>query len=103
MLRHTGADARAGLNLHSTFLAAGLSALTMRFEAYIGGAPACAEYLRIGVVDLMENVASEMERLGLATAEELELETLADRMLAEIAANGSVIAGHSEIGAWTRV
>lgn len=103
MLRHTGADARAGLNLHRNFLAAGLPAPTMRFEAYVGGAPGCAEYLQIGVLDLMENVASEMHRLGVATAEELGLATLGERMLDEIAANGSVIVGRSEIGAWARV
>lgn len=103
MLRVTGADARAGLHLHATFLAAGLSPPTMRFEAYIGGAPVCAEYLLIGVVDLMASVASEMDHLGVATAEELGLETLAERLLEEIAANASVIVGRSEIGAWTRV
>ncbi|HEY2386708.1 MAG TPA: methyltransferase domain-containing protein [Candidatus Binatia bacterium] len=72
-------------------------------EAFVGGAPGCAEYLRIGVVDLMENVASDMDRLGIATTEELDLATLEERMLAEIATNGSVIIGRSEIAAWTRV
>src|SRR5262249_13902938 len=103
ILEHTGADAKAGPHLHATFVAADLPPPVMRFEAYVGGPPNCAEYLQIGVLDLMESAAGEMDRLGIATANELGLEDLADRMLAEIEANGSVVIGRSEIGAWSRV
>jgi hypothetical protein len=44
-----------------------------------------------------------MERLGVATEREVASETLAERMLAEVIANSSVIVGRSEIGAWSRV
>jgi hypothetical protein len=44
-----------------------------------------------------------MERLGVATAGEVDSETLAERVLAEVIATGSVIVGRSEIGAWSRV
>jgi hypothetical protein len=48
-------------------------------------------------------LAAEMERLGVAAAAELGLETLADRMISEAAANGSVVLSRFEIGAWSRV
>ena len=42
--RRSGADPLMGLKLHSTFLAAGLSAPSMRMEAAIAGAPACSDH-----------------------------------------------------------
>ncbi len=44
-----------------------------------------------------------MVRLGVASDAEIDLETLHQRMLAEAEAAGSVIVGHSEVGAWTRL
>jgi hypothetical protein len=44
-----------------------------------------------------------MERLGVATALEVDAETLAERVLREIAACDGVVVGRSEIGAWSRV
>ena len=79
MLRLTGADHRMGLKLHATFLAAGLEAPRMRLEAFIGGGPTCADYLRKGATDLIGGVLPEMERLGVATAAEVGLDTLGER------------------------
>ena len=53
--------------------------------------------------DLVCILVPEMERLGVATAGEVDSETLAERVLAEVIATGSVIVGRSEIGAWSRV
>jgi hypothetical protein len=44
-----------------------------------------------------------MERLGVATASEVQIHTLAEQVLAEVIANNSIIVGRSEIGAWARV
>ena len=41
-----------------------------------------------------------MERLGVATEGEVGIETLAERVLADVIARSSVIVGRSEIGAW---
>ena len=103
MLGLTGADYRMGIKLHATFLAAGLRAPSMRMEAFIGGWPACADYLRVSAADLIGRVVDDMVRLGVATAADVGIETLADRLVDEVIANGSVIVGRSEIGAWTRV
>jgi hypothetical protein len=43
-----------------------------------------------------------MERLGVATQEEVQPNTLAERIQAEMAATQSIIVGRAEIGAWSR-
>lgn len=44
-----------------------------------------------------------MERLGLSTAAELDIDTYADRVRDELIATGGVIVGRSEVGAWAPV
>jgi SAM-dependent methyltransferase len=103
LLRRTGVDHRMGIKLHASFLAAGLAAPAMRLEAFIGGGATAADYLRFAAADLIGSVVPELVRLGVATVAEVDIDTLHERMLAEVIANGSVIVGRSEIGAWTRV
>jgi hypothetical protein len=43
-----------------------------------------------------------MERLGLATAQELDAEDCADLVLEEVTATDSVVVGRSEVAAWAR-
>jgi SAM-dependent methyltransferase len=100
--RLSGADTRMGINLFSTFIAAGLPAPSMQLEALVAGAAINADLLRL-VADLAGSLAGSMERLGVATPEEVGLETLAERMIGEAAASGSVILGRSEIGSWSHV
>ena len=44
-----------------------------------------------------------MERHHVATAADLDGDTLADRLIQEVATGGSIVVGRSEIGAWSRV
>jgi hypothetical protein len=46
-------------------------------------------------------IICDIERLGVATAGELDAETLVERITQEMAANQSVIIGRAEIGAWS--
>jgi protein-L-isoaspartate O-methyltransferase len=103
LLRQTGVDHRMGIKLHASFLAAGLPAPSMRLEAFIGGGATTAGYLRFAAADLIRSVLPELVRLGVATLAEVDIDTLHERMLAEVIANESVIVGRSEIGAWARV
>lgn len=100
-LRSHRTETRMGTKLHSTFVAAGLPVPAMRLEALVGGATSGADCLRL-VADLVCTLLPEMERLGIATAAEVELETLAERMSRE-AIGGSVIFGHWQMAAWCRV
>jgi hypothetical protein len=44
-----------------------------------------------------------MEQLGIATAKDLEIATLAQRLQREVAASEHMIIGRSEIAAWSRL
>jgi hypothetical protein len=48
-------------------------------------------------------LAPRIEQLGLATADEIQIETLAERLEAECAALGSQVIGPTQFGAWTRI
>jgi ubiquinone/menaquinone biosynthesis C-methylase UbiE len=86
--------------LHQAFVGAGLPEPSMRMHTFISG-PACPDWLQ-AVTDLVGTLLPTMEQLGVATAAEVELATLAERMRREVAASGSVIIGRSEIGVWSR-
>ncbi len=101
-LERRGARTRMGIELHSTFLAAGLPAPSLRTHAVIGGGNNAHDAVHFKT-DLAETLASEMARLGVATAEEIAVDTLADRVLREMAERNAVIVGRAEIGAWARV
>lgn len=98
----SGADTRMGIKLFSTFVAAGLPAPSLQLETLIAGVSNNADPLHLAA-GIAETLADAMERLGVATAAEVGLETLADRMVSEAAANGSVILGRFEVGAWSHV
>ena len=101
-LRLSGADSRMGIKLHSTFVTAGLPTPSLRLESIIGSGDGSSDQVHFKT-DLACTLVTEMERLGVATALEVDAETLAERALREVAACNGVVVGRSEIGAWSRV
>jgi hypothetical protein len=99
--RRSGADPRMGIKLYKTFVAAGLPAPTTRLEAVIGGGVNSSDQVHFEM-DVAWTLKAEMVRLGV-TASDFDFETLAERVLAEVVANESVVIGRSEIGAWSRI
>lgn len=99
--RLSGVDVSIGIKLYSLFKAAGIEAPTMRLHAVIGGEKALDE-VHLDADQAMV-LADDIVRLGVATASELGIETLAERIVEEMAANQSVIVGRAEIGAWSQV
>lgn len=97
----TGTRTRTGLELHGAYRAAGLPTPTLRLEAIIGGSEGAADWIA-GMADIVESMLPEMERLGIATADEADLPTLAARLHRDVAEGGGVVVGRSEIGAWAR-
>jgi hypothetical protein len=91
-----------GLKLHTTFVAAGLAAPTMSMSARVGGGAKSQDSADL-LAGVTGTLLAEMVRLGVATADEVEIETLADRIIHEATEEGSVLVSRSEIGAWTRV
>ncbi len=96
-------DLHVGIKLHSIFVGAGLPAPSMRLQAPIGGGAENMVRLQSEIADLVETLLPAMEQLGVATAAEVNIETLAMRLQNEVVSNGSVVVGRSEIGAWSRV
>lgn len=74
---------------------------SMRLESTISGGADSSDHVRFKA-DLARALVPEMRRCGVATVDEVDIETLAGRMLDEVIASGSVIVGHSEIGACSR-
>jgi SAM-dependent methyltransferase len=100
--RATGADPTMGIKLHATFVAAGLPSPTMRMESVIAGGADCSDNIHFEV-DPVRSLLPEIVRLGLATPDEIDIHTYADRVRDELVASGGVIVGRSEVGAWSRV
>ena len=97
-----GTDSDMAGKLYTIFMSAGLQAPSMRMSTFIGGGPACSDFLQ-AVADLIDILLPTMERQGITTASEVAVATLAERLRQEVTANASVIIGRSEVGAWTRV
>ena len=73
----------------------------MSMEAVIGGSLAGREWAH-QVAELVATMLPEILARGVASAAEVDIDTLEDRMLREVDA-GSVIVARSEIGAWSRL
>jgi SAM-dependent methyltransferase len=101
-LRVAGVETDMGIKLYPTFVAAGLPTPSMQLCPRIAGPAASSDSLRL-VADLVNSMQSEIMRSGLATAAEIDSETLADRLRAEATTVGSVIVEPGLVGAWTRV
>jgi SAM-dependent methyltransferase len=99
VLERNGDDGRMGIRLHAAFVAAGLPAPTLGLEALVSGGEDL-ERIRF-VTEIVATLQESMVRMGIATAAEIGVDTLAERVAAEATANGSVLACRSEIGAWT--
>ena len=86
--------------LHRAFVEAGQSPPTMRMETFIGGGEGCTDWLQ-GLSALAESLVTTMEKLGVATAAEVDVTTLFERMRRDVISNGSMVFGRSEVVAWS--
>jgi SAM-dependent methyltransferase len=100
MFARAGLDGRIGTSLRRIFLEAGLPEPSMSLHAPTGGGAAFAgyQYMADGVRSGLPNVV----RLGIATAEEVDVDSLADRLREEITSQNGVFALPAFIGAWTQ-
>ena len=89
-----------GIKLDAAFRAAGLTAPSMHLEAVVGGTKGGFDWSH-QIAELIVTMLPEIQSRGVATAAEVDIETLGQRMQREIEA-GSVIVSRSEVGAWSR-
>jgi hypothetical protein len=100
--RGAGTDTNAANNLYTAFAGAGLPSPQMRMQTFVGGSSGCADWLQV-VAGLAASLLPTMEQLDIATAAEVEIATLAQRLQREVAASEHMIIGRSEIAAWSRL
>jgi SAM-dependent methyltransferase len=95
-----GMQVRMGRQLFGTFLAAGLPAPTMRDEALVGGGPDFGGYAWLAGV--ARSLAPMMNKLAVADPQQLDLDTLADRIRDDTVAGGAVVWTPSFVGAYAQ-
>ncbi len=78
----SGAHLDLGIGLYRVFVEAGLPEPTMQFEAPIGAAATWEGYQYMATI--FESLLPLLEKYGLATAEQVDVETLADRIRQEV-------------------
>jgi 2-polyprenyl-3-methyl-5-hydroxy-6-metoxy-1,4-benzoquinol methylase len=96
-LQRSGADPYMGLKLYTAFLAAGLPAPTLSTYAAIGAGRDHPLYAHIA--RLMRTLLPSIETLGIATASEVDIETLEQRLGDEVVAAGAAAVWVSLVGA----
>ena len=99
--RGVGTDTNAANNLYTAFAGADLPSPQMRMQTFVGGGAGCTDWLQV-VAGLAASLLPVMEELGIATAADLEIATLAERLQREVTASQHMIIGRSEIAAWAR-
>ena len=99
-LRRGGADIDCGFKLHKLFVPAGLPAPALRGNPLIATrhTPLFFDYFQ----QFMKAIAPKMEELGVARAAEFDVETLGQRLRAEIERTDGILIYAPMIGAWCR-
>jgi hypothetical protein len=95
-----GIEMEMGHKLYQTFKAAGLPAPEMEIDGFIGGVEDVSPALFANVVRML---LPHLEALGVATPEQVQIDTLEQRMRADLARTGGVMSTPLLIGAWSRL
>jgi SAM-dependent methyltransferase len=95
-----GVETQMGLRLHAAFTGAGLPAPKCRLDAAVGSGRGHITYLVLA--EVVRSLLPAIGKFGIATAEEVDIDTLRDRLEEEVMAGGGVIVSPGLIGAWTR-
>jgi ubiquinone/menaquinone biosynthesis C-methylase UbiE len=98
--RRSGARADVGLHLTHLFFNAGLPWPTLKAEVPIGGEP--GSFIYSSVTETLRSLLPRIEQFGLASVDELQLDTLVVRMEAEAVTSHSQLIGALQFGAWAR-
>ncbi len=94
-------DLKMGLRSFPLFLEAGLPEPQMRLDAAVGGGPEWAGYGYM--VSLLRTLLPLIVKFGIATAEEVEIDTFEERLRDEVVSRGGVVTTWGFITAWARL
>ena len=98
--RRAGMEMQMGLKYRWAFMEVGLPAPQLRMDVAVGGGPDFAGYQYIA--NTVRSALPLLERLGVATAVEVDIDTLADRLRVEAEAGHGTITLPPLAGAWAR-
>jgi ubiquinone/menaquinone biosynthesis C-methylase UbiE len=96
-----GLDPQMGLKLYSAFVQAGLPAPQLRNDIALDGGPQSPFYDWIAATT--RSIVPGLAALGVVTPETVAIETLEDRLRAEVVEGGGVLFIPPLIGAWARL
>ena len=98
--RRGGVHLDIGGRLYPLFRQAGLPGPTMRMDVPIGGGESLRPLYEHGA-EMIRSLLPRMEQFGIATADEVQVDTLAERLERETEAAGSQVVYMPVVGAWT--
>ncbi len=101
VFRRSGANVGMGLDLYGTFVDAGLPEPTLQYTAPVGGPETWGGYQFIAAA--FQSLLPLLEAYGIATAEEVDLDTLAQRLRAEVVASKRPLILPPHITAWAQL
>ena len=101
VFRRSGANVGMGLDLYSTFVDAGLPEPSLQYTAPVGGPETWIGYQFIAAA--FRSIIPLLERFRIATAEEVDLETLAQQLRAEVVASKRPLILPPHITAWAQL
>lgn len=95
-----GVELEMGPKLYAAFAAAGLDPPQMRVDGLIGGAESIAPAV---VADVARMLMPQAEALAVISAGEVQIDTLEERMRADLVSTGGVMSTPLVIGAWAKL
>ena len=99
-LRSSGARPELGLEMHSLFVDCGLPAPRMRMDALVSGEGDSPVYKLLA--EAVRSLAPTLEKSNIASAAQVKIDTLADRMRTEVSAKRAITMSYGLVGAWAR-
>ena len=99
-LRRTGARPELGLEMHSLFLDCGLPSPKMRMDTLVSGEEDSPVYQLLA--EALRSLAPTLEKVNIATAAQVNIDSLADRMREDVVAKRGVAMSYGLVGAWAR-
>ena len=100
-LHRAGIKAHAGYDLYRIYQEAGLAAPHLELSAAVGGGPEWGGYDYAAMT--LRTLLPATLKFGLATSEEVDIDTLAERLRDETVASGGIVKAADLVGAWTRI
>ena len=95
-----GVELQMGFKLYGTYLEAGLSAPQLRMDTVLGGGHDFEGYQYMA--DYWRSFLPMMEKFGVATADEVDIDTLGERLRDEVVHTGGCISLQPIVGGWAR-